>query len=666
MKTRPSAVALVLLAASFLGVPSAFPQAAQVERHIAPSSAERLKRDTEVYRNHLTTLANPFFEGRAPGTRGNRHAADYIEFHLRNWALEPAFPTKQKDAEGNETAVEFSSYRQVFNPESARPPYGQVTIAEQVASYEIGGAKTGLTAARDFTILGYSSSGEATGSLAFAGYSIEEGKEEYSSYNKKDSLKDKIAIVLRFEPLNDDGRSRWADEGWTVNAALEPKLQAAADAGAAGIILVNAPGADDERARSDKLEGMDLAGRRGLGIPVMMMSQKAADALIQSADENGRTLMDYRKMADEKGGVIELPRATMTLKARIERPSTRTDNVGAVLRGKGDLADQWIVIGSHYDHVGYGPVGARGENYGKIHPGADDNGSGTCGNLLVAERLAETYAGAEAPQNARSVLFLWFSAEESGLEGSRYYVNHPVAPLEKVSLMLNMDMIGRLREGKFEVGGIGTGKGLDDWSKPYWDSFGMPVKATRLGAPNSDHFSFQLKQVPNLFMFTGLHREYHTPADVVATINFEGAAQVADLVYRVALDAAQRPEPFEFSADTPDDAHGGDQEQKPAVQASSVSGLKVRFGIMPGDYSGNDGVLVGDLTGPELPAAKAGLKAGDKMISWGGVKIGTVEEWMAQMAKNKPGDVVEIVYIRDGREEKTSATLIASSGRPRQ
>ncbi|CAG1005181.1 Aminopeptidase YwaD [Phycisphaerales bacterium] len=664
MKTRPLAYALVLVTATLLGAPTVRGQAAPVERHITPSSAEELKRDTEVYRSHLATLANPFFEGRAPGTKGNRLAADYIEFNIRGWDLKPAFPVKVKDSEGQDGAVEFASYRQVFDPDGARPPYGKVTLAEQIATYDVHGAATTLSPDADFKVVGYSGDGEATGPLAFAGYSIEEGEAEYSSYNKKDSLKGKIAVVLRFEPLNDAGHSRWADEGWTVNAALEPKLQAAADAGAAGIIFVNTPGADDERAQSDRLEGIDLAGRRQLGIPVVMMSQKAADALVKAGDEKGRSLMDLRKEADEKGEVIDLMKARVTLKVKIERPSTRTDNVGGVLLGKGELADQWIIIGSHYDHVGYGPVGARGENYGKIHPGADDNGSGTCGNLLVAQRLAETYSGPNAPENSRSVLFLWFSAEESGLEGSRYYVNHPIAPLDRVALMLNMDMIGRLREGKFEVGGIGTGKGLDEWTKPYWDSFGMAVKATRHGAPNSDHFSFQLKQVPNLFMFTGLHREYHTPADVIGTINFEGAAQVADLVYRLALDAAQRPEPFEFSSGSPDDATEADE--KPQAQASTVGGLKVRFGIMPGDYSGDDGVLIGDLTGPELPAAKAGLKAGDKMIAWGGEKLTSVEQWMGLMAKNKPGDEVEIRYIREGKEETTKATLIASSGRPRQ
>lgn len=641
----------VLLAAVMVGSVS-LAQLAPGQRHTDPSPAEVLKADTEVLRHHLVTLANPFFEGRAPGTRGNRIAAEYIEFHVRQLGLKAPF---EADNTPN------SSYRQEFQPVSARPPFGKATTPVQVAEYAAGAATSSLKPGTDFTILGYSGTGEATGPLAFAGYSINEGTDDYSTYVKRDSLKGKIALILRFEPMDEKGRSLWVQTRWSPAAGLEPKLRAAVDAGAVGIIFVNTPGADDDRARNDVLAGLETSGR-ALKIPVVMISQRAADELVKAGGPAGTTLLGLRQAADVKGGVVDLPGATVTLKTKIERPSTYTDNVGAVLPGKGDLADQWIIIGSHYDHVGYGPEGAREQYWGTIHPGADDNASGTSGNLVVAQKLAAAYTGEHAPENARSVLFLWFSAEESGLEGARHFANHPTMPLEKVSIMINMDMIGRLREGRFEIGGIGTAKGLEQWTQPYWDSFGMPVKATRMGAPNSDHYAFHLKEVPNLFAFTGLHKEYHTPADTTDTINYEGAAQVADLVYRVALDAAQRPDAFVFAN------AGQEREEEEAPPAPrQVGGLKIRFGIMPGDYAGEDGVLVGDLTGPELPAAKAGLKAGDRIIKWGGEKVTTVETWMAQMMKNNPGDEVEIVYVRDGAEHTTKATLIASGGaRPRQ
>ncbi|MDX2132264.1 MAG: M28 family peptidase [Planctomycetota bacterium] len=623
-------------------------QSLLLDQHLAPTDEGVLRREAEVYRQHLFTLADPLFEGRAPGTLGNRVAASYLELELRRLGLEPAFP-----AEGAEPGSPRTTYRQAFDPRGARAPVGRAKLPRKAFEYGEGDARVSLTHGTDFKILGYSGDGAVTGPLAFAGYSIEEGEDDYTSYPRGKMLEGKVAIVLRFEPMTAEGRSKWAETGWTVSAALDPKLRAAAEAGATAIILVNPPGAQDPRV--GEVAGLEL-GTRPLRVPVVMMTQDAADALVKAADAQGRSLADLRALADADGGVIDLPKAPVTLDVKVERASTRTDNVGAILPGRGALADEWIIIGSHYDHVGYGQVGARPENNGKIHPGADDNASGTTGNLLAAARLTDAYAQGEG--DARSILFLWFSAEESGLEGARHFADNPIMDLRKVSLMLNMDMIGRLRERRVEVGGVGTGVGLQEWLQPYWDSSGLEVKPIRMGASNSDHFAFHLKDVPNLFFFTGLHREYHTPADVAELVNVEGAVQIADLVSRVALDAAQRPEKFEFDSGR---ERAADADEPPPAPRT---GLRVRFGIMPGDYAGEDGVLVGDTTGPDTPAAKAGLKAGDRITRWNGEKVTTIEQWMGLMAKNNPGDVVEIVFVREGAEQTTKATLVAG-GRPR-
>lgn len=614
------------------------------EPHLAPTPADKLAPDVELYRQHILTVSNPFFEGRAPDTRGNRLAADYIEFHLKRLGLTPAFADEQGQAR--------ATFRQPFEAPVSQRPGASFQIRAQEAGY----GSTMLKAGTDFNVIGYSGSGRASGPLAFAGYAIEEGKDGYTSFPKGTDLKGKVVIVLRFEPMDEKGHSLWADVRWSERAGLEPKLMAVEAAGAAGIVLVNPPGADDER--TTRLEDLSLAGGRRLGVPVIHMSIPAAEALVKAG--GAASLMDLRRGADKAGGVVDLSKTTLTVAVQVDKTPIMTDNVGAILPGKGPLADQFIVIGSHYDHVGYGYVGARAENRGKLHPGADDNGSGTCGNLLVAERLVKEYA--ELPENAnvRSVLFLWFSAEESGLVGSRWYVNHPIVPLEKHDLMLNMDMIGRLREGKLEVGGVGSAEGLEEWSKPYWDASGLVIKPTRIGAPNSDHYSFHLKNVPNLFFFTGLHKDYHTPTDTAPTLNIEGATQVADLVCRVALDGAQRAGRWKFQKPNADDA----DENKAAT--GPVGGVKVRFGIMPGDYSGNDGVLIGDLSGPNLPAAKAGLKAGDRMIKWNGTALTTVESWMPMLSKHNVGDKVTIVFVRDGKEMTTEAELTAGAGRPRQ
>ncbi|MBX3410188.1 MAG: M28 family peptidase [Phycisphaeraceae bacterium] len=643
---------------------------------IKPTPSEELAPNYFLYRQHVMTLANPFFEGRAPGTNGNRVAADYLEFHSRMIGLQPAFPATVTDEDGNETQAERASFRQVFVAPFSSRPGDSLRLKRHRASITADGAPVTLRHAVDYSVLGPSANAAVSGQPVFVGYSIDNARREYTTYTEGVSLEGKIAIVMRFEPINEEGKSRWADLRWSAAANLDPKLAAAEKAGAAGIILVNPPGAVDER--MGRLEDLSLTGSRR-SVPLVMMSAEAADRLVRAGDTLGRSLADLRALADEAGTIIDLPNTTVSLDVEIERVTLWTDNVGAILPGKGDLADQFIVIGSHYDHVGYGYFGSRAADpRGKIHVGADDNASGTSGVLLTAKRFAQAYDALPDDANARSILFLWFSAEESGLVGSRHYARNPIVPMSQHAMMINMDMIGRLRDNRLELGGVGTAEGLEDWLQPYISESGLVIKQTRSGFGPSDHASFTAVNVPTLFFFTQLHSEYHTPADTADTINVEGAVQVADLAYRIAYDAALRPEPFVFSegggrarrerepqaATDPQPAPVAD----PAPSAPAVGGLGtgVRFGIAPGDYSGDEpGVLVGEVF-PDLPAEKAGLKEGDRMIKWNNTALTDVESWMPLLTAAKPGDVVTIVYVRDGKEMTTQATLIARARRPGQ
>jgi Zn-dependent M28 family amino/carboxypeptidase len=334
-----------------------------------------------------------------------------------------------------------------------------------------------------------------------------------------------------------------------------------------------------------------------------------------------------------------------------------------VLPGVGDLADEIIVIGSHYDHVGYGYFGSRmgAAARGKLHPGADDNASGTSGNMLAARRISEALKALPEGTPRRTVLFLAFCAEESGLNGSRHYVLNPIAELKQHALMLNMDMIGRLRDTKLELGGVGTGEGLKEFLEPYVNASGLTVAMKKSGQGPSDHASFASAGVPALFFFTGLHDQYHAPTDTPDTINVEGAVQVADLVARITIDAATRETNFPFTSPT----GGLPGTNDNASPTTSMGSVKVRFGVAPGDYSGEeDGVLIGDVS-PGLPADKAGLKAGDLMVEWDGHKLRDVEGWMPLLAQHKPGDVVRITYVREGARLMTEATLVAR-GTPNQ
>jgi hypothetical protein len=352
--------------------------------------------------------------------------------------------------------------------------------------------------------------------------------------------------------------------------------------------------------------------------------------------------------------LIDLSAVNVSLSTEVKREPLMSDNVGAILPGRGDLADQFIVIGAHYDHVGYGKFGSLSSSVGELHPGADDNASGTSALLIAARRLHDAYADLSADAAARSILFLAFGAEESGLIGSAYYANNPITSVENHYLMLNMDMVGRLRDGKLEVGGIATAEGMEDWLDPYWKGLDMKVKTTAVGPPNSDHFSFHSKKIPNIFFFSGFHDQYHRPTDTPDLINCEGAVQIADCCARIALDAAQRREPLVFQAGRP--------TRPAAPDRPSRGGIAVRFGIAPGDYSGETpGVLIGEVL-ENLPAQKAGLQQGDLITKWGDAAVDGVETWMGELRKNKPGDKVIVTYVRDGKEATADVTLVGRSG----
>lgn len=620
-----------------------------VQRAVSPPATEEALSATEAkLRAHIEKLASEEFEGRYPGSKGGKLAADYVQYHfeqLSKYGVVPAF-TEEGDA-GKKT------YRQAFQAPAKN-------VAEkQELSYAIDGAAMTLKPGVDFNVLGLSGNADATAPLAFAGYGITMADDGYTSYpdggENGPSLEGKIAIVLRFEPMTEEGKSRWSKEGWSFAAGLEPKIGSAVRRGAKGVILVNPPGAKDDR--MGKLEDVNsVTTREPYEVPVVMMSTEAAEALVKAADAQGRSLLDLRKLVDKEGAIVELTKATVTLGAQIGKLRPMTDNVGAVLPGVGELKDRYIVMGAHYDHLGTGLVGVRfPSDRGQIFHGADDNASGTSGLIINAAKIAEEFSKLPADMPRRSVLFLAFSAEESGLNGSRYYTQHPIAPIGQHDYMINTDMIGRLADKPLEAGGVGTAEGLSDWLNPYFESSGLKIAAKPGGMGPSDHASFYAVSVPVLFLFSGMHPEYHRPTDTPDLINYRGAAQIADLAKRIARDAALRPEPFTFVAGG--GASAATNNDQPAPGRS-----RVRFGIAPGDYSGDEkGVLVGEVL-PDTPAAKAGLKKNDLIIKWNDNRIVGVEEWMPYFNAAKPGDVVKVTVLRDKQEMVIDVTLEARGG----
>ena len=644
-----------------LGLLLAMPTAAQ--------AADSRDPDVTTYCEHVATLANPFFEGRGSGSKGNNLAADYLEFYYRKAGLKPAFPVEV--AEGQ--TAEFASYRQSFSVgRGIAVSHASVATWDPTTKAQVKNLKEG----EDFNVLALSASGEVRGPVVFAGYSLATGPDEFRTYAKDDSLEGKIAMVLRFEPMDDDGRSRIAEEGgptWSNAAALRPKLQAAITRGASAIILVNPPGAADDRTNNLEDVVTSAGFGRQMGVPVIMMSIPAADAFVRAADAQGRSLLELRKVADTQRGVLELPRTTLSLSVSVEEKPKLTENLGGILPGRGELASQYIVMGAHYDHVGYGrDGGANPANIGQIHPGADDNASGTSGVLIAMTKLKKLYDDAPADQPLRSILFMHFSGEEIGLLGSRHFVRDGAFAASDIYAMINFDMIGRMRDNKVDLNGTGTAVGFDEILDPLIASSGLHVRKLTGGQGPSDHQSFYNAEIPVIFFFTGFHDVYHAPGDVASLVNCEGGVQVVDLGVKIAHTLARRAEPLEFQPtestwgreDRPrrlgEEQRPGARRERPEADAPApgpgMAQMKVRFGIRPAYGDPDGGVLIEGVS-EGGSAAAAGIKDGDRLVKWNGEQIADIRGWMGMMSKHEPGDEVDVTVVRNGKEQVIKVKL---------
>lgn len=593
-----------------------------------------------VYDEHLRFLANPFLEGRGPGTTGNRIAADYVEFQFARLGLRPAF-SPEHSTQG-ENAARTSGFKQEF------------TAGQRAHATASSLTTQGRTEGFAHVALGFSGSASASGPLVFVGYGIQSGgpDKSYSTFAENDDLTGKVAVLLRFEPMNAEGKSKWRSEktdgSWTSAAAIAPKLKAVLSRKPAGLIVVAPPGADDPRVNTMETTEGTARWTQPAEIPVVYLKPAEVDALLASVG-SGQTLRALREQADERGGVVELGQTPVNLSVQLDRSPRITWNVGAILPGSGALADQYVIVGAHYDHVGYGFTGgSRTDEYGIIHPGADDNASGTAGLLLAARMLREQLE--QNPGDRRSVLFTAFSAEEMGLLGSAFMIKNLPIEAKNVTAMLNMDMIGRLRDNSIELAGTGTAEGFNQILEPHITASGLTVKKTPGGRGPSDHATFYGAGVPVLHFFTGLHDQYHTPRDTMDLIDPAGAAKIVALVTDVTKDLATRAEPLVFTS-----TDRGTKASDPAQ--STVGGVKVRFGIAPASYGEDEpGVPVGEVY-PGTSAAEAGIKAGDRLLRWNGEAVESVEAWMPMLSKHKPGDIVDVTLKRGSEELTVRVTL---------
>ena len=319
-----------------------------------------------------------------------------------------------------------------------------------------------------------------------------------------------------------------------------------------------------------------------------------------------------------------------------------------MLPGYGPHADEFVVVGAHYDHLGRGGPGSLMFGSHAIHHGADDNASGTAAVLATAERLAA------AGRLSRSILFVNFTAEEEGLIGSGFFVLHPPVPLSKMVAMINLDMVGRVREEQLFVGGSGTESDFDRLLATA-DS-GLPLKLKdsgpyigRGGYGPSDHMSFAVHKVPVLFLFSGMHADYHRPTDTADKINYRDLENVVTLTNRLVDELAVAPrEPYDGRFDS---------QSALAELTGASGGRRASLGVIP-DYASDNptGVRITGTVGNSA-AEKAGLRDGDLLTRIGATQLNSIYDLQDYLANARPGVHVTLEYVRDKQVIKVDIVL---------
>src|ERR1700688_4113885 len=385
--------------------------------HIA---ADADSADPKRYLDDVKALASPAMEGRGAGTKGIERAADLIEQRYRSLGLQPAGA---------------KSYFQ---------PFTVITGAKlkegNLLEVQDGKSKQGLKLNEEFVPFSFSASGEVAGPVAFAGYGATAPEFGYDDYAHLD-VKGKIVVILRYEPAGFAGKS--GNAGLTQHSQLITKAINARNHGAKAVILVNGKLGDGEEDQLTKFGSVN--GPENAGIVIVQAKNEAANSWFAAA---GKSLAESQNQINSSSTPASFAfpdKFQISLGVNIEKTRATVNNVLAYLPGK---TDEYIIIGAHYDHLGYGNVDSLAPSQiGKIHPGADDNASGTAGVLELARWFSKQ------PTPKRGILFITFAGEELGLLGSAWYVNHPLFPLENAVAMINMDMIGRIREGRVFLGG---------------------------------------------------------------------------------------------------------------------------------------------------------------------------------------------------------------------
>ena len=575
--------------------------------------------DPVRYLNDIKALTVPAMEGRGDDTKGIALAANMLEQRYKSLGLAPA---------GTD------GFFQPFSVITGAKLLGTNRIHETVGSV----AKD-LKLNDEFVPFSFSSSGQAAAPVVFAGYGASADEFGYDDYDGID-VRGKIVVLLRYEPSG--FAVRGGNQGLTQHSTLITKAINARNHGAKAVVVVNGKLGDGEQDLLTRFGS--VSGPENAGILLVQVKNNVAQPWFAAAGKSLAGLQNQINAATRPASFAFPDSVHLAIDVSIETTRATVKNVLAYLPGK---TSEYIVLGAHYDHLGYGHYDSLAPSQiGQIHPGADDNGSGTAGLLELARLLAPLKG-----QLQRGILFSSFAGEELGLLGSAEWVKDPTHPLSDDVAMLNMDMIGRIRDEKVYVGGVGTGSTFESILTGVEKNSKFHFESSPGGYASSDHTSYVAKKIPVLFFFSGLHADYHKPSDTWDKINAPDAARLLDLVAQVALQLDNAPtRPTFVTVTANDDPHSG------VTTGGGGGGYGPYFGSIPDFGQTENGVRFSDVS-PGSPAAKAGLKGGDVLVRFGDKPIMNLYDFTDALRRSKVGDVVEVTVMRDNKPLKASVKL---------
>jgi hypothetical protein len=673
----------------------------------------------ERLRAHIGYMASDKLEGRRTGTQGAEMAAAYIVEEFARDGLIPGF-FYQSERHQNTSALDHKflqpfpfvagvelgkGNQMLFTPDGNAERATAVAVSSQTSARYKRAASLDLRLGEDWMPLGFSLSANVSNApVTFVGYGITASDLKYDDY-AGENVAGRIAVAFAGTPGGDNPHgefARYADVRW--------KAIAARDHGAKALVVI----AREDNFKDDRLSRLSYDNSSGdAGLPVVAISRQAARRMLNAGglatlEELEKALNERRSQtAPAMGGTVASPvvqkslssplsQVALNIKTDIVRQERPSANVIGILEGTDPkLKEEAIIIGAHYDHLGHGGEGSLAPREGEVHHGADDNASGVAGVLELARMFstkgARLYSGAIA-RPRRTLIFIAFSGEEEGLLGSNFYVNHPVWPLDRTVAMINMDMIGRMKDRNLIVGGVGTAQEWRSWLnngnqmginlssipvgnsksettpppgqkvsevvqfvvdslptqspepkvlkpvdinmdrplQPPPDFFKLTLNEDGYGP--SDHSSFYAKQVPVLFFWTGTHADYHKPSDTADKINYEDEAHILYFVSAIihSIDASERRPTYTVAK---------------SESAGRSTGFRVYLGTIPNYAETGEGLKL-DGVRDDSPAAAAGLKAGDLVVKLAGRDIRNVYDYTYALGEMKAGQEYEVEVVR--------------------